>query len=110
MQPTAAEVPATTRFAEQGTAYITGNEELKGWDAIYTQMTVADPGSTIYITMNGTTVVPKDILTLAADKQLTLVLDMGNGISWTIDGSSIDTSVVADTDFGVELGLSLIHI
>ena len=53
------------------------NEELKGWDAIYTQMTVADPGSTIYITMNGTTVVPKDILTLAADKQLTLVLDMG---------------------------------
>ena len=42
-------------------------------------MTVADPGSTIYITMNGTTVVPKDILTLAADKQLTLVLDMGNG-------------------------------
>ena len=101
------EVPATTRFAaEQGTAYITGNEELKGWDAIYTQMTVADPGSTIYITMNGTTVVPKDILTLAADKQLTLVLDMGNGISWTIDGSSIDTSVVADTDFGVELGTS----
>lgn len=69
-------------------------------------MTVADPGSTIYITMNGTTVVPKDILTLAADKQLTLVLDMGNGISWTIDGSSIDTSVVADTDFGVELGTS----
>ena len=67
-------------------------------------MTVADPGSTIYITMNGTTVVPKDILTLAADKQLTLVLDMGNGISWTIDGSKIDTSVVADTDFGVELG------
>ena len=106
VQPTAAEVPATTRFAEQGTAYITGNEELKGWDAIYTQMTVADPGSTIYITMNGTTVVPKDILTLAADKQLTLVLDMGNGISWTIDGSSIDTGVVADTDFGVELGTS----
>ena len=106
VQPTAAEVPATTRFAEQGTAYITGNEELKGWDAIYTQMTVADPGSTIYITMNGTTVVPKDILTLAADKQLTLVLDMGNGISWMIDGSSIDTSVVADTDFGVELGTS----
>ena len=31
---------------------------------------------------------------------------MGNGISWTIDGSSIDTSVVADTDFGVELGTS----
>lgn len=106
VQPTAAEVPAATRFAEQGTAYITGNEELKGWDAIYTQMTVADPGSTIYITMNGTTVVPKDILTLAADKQLTLVLDMGNGISWTIDGSSIDTSVVSDTDFGVELGTS----
>lgn len=106
VQPTVAEVPAATRFAEQGTAYITGNEELKGWDAIYTQMTVADPGSTIYITMNGTTVVPKDILTLAADKQLTLVLDMGNGISWTIDGSSIDTSVVSDTDFGVELGTS----
>lgn len=106
VQPTAAEVPAATRFAEQGTAYITGNEELKGWDAIYTQMTVADPGSTIYITMNGTTVVPKDILTLAADKQLTLVLDMGNGISWMIDGSSIDTSVVSDTDFGVELGTS----
>ena len=42
----------------------------------------------------------------AADKQLTLVLDMGNGISWTIDGSSIDTSVVADTEFGVELGTS----
>ena len=31
---------------------------------------------------------------------------MGNVISGTIDGSSIDTSVVADTDFGVELGTS----
>lgn len=34
--------------------------------------------------MNGTTVVPKDVIDSIKGKDTTLVLDMGNGLSWKI--------------------------
>ena len=54
--------------------------------------------------MNGTTVVPQKILELAYNKSLTLVLDMGSNISWTIKGKDIIVDNLGDIDFGVTMG------
>lgn len=93
-----------TAYAEQGTAYIADHSEQQGWDMIYEWMQTADDGSTIFITMNGTTLVPQRILELAYNKSLTLALDMGNDISWTIKGKDIIVDNLGDIDFGVTMG------
>lgn len=91
-------------FAEQGTAYISGDANVSGWDKIYTRMQAAADGDTICVTMNGTTIVPAKILELAHDKTLTLVLNMGNGIVWTIRGTDIIVDGLGDVDFAVTMG------
>ena len=91
-------------FEQQGSAYIAGNPELSGWDSIYAQMLAAADGSVIAINMNGTTVVPGAILALARQKNLTLSLGMGNGISWTVPGRDITGDMQTNIDFGVVMG------
>lgn len=93
-----------TLFAEQGTAYIADDSGEQGWDKIYNWMQSAADGGTIFINMNGTTIVPQKILELAYTKNHTLVLDMGNAITWTIRGKDIVTEGLGDIDFGVALG------
>ena len=53
--------------------------------------------------MNGTTVVPKDVIDSIKGKDTTLVLDMENGLSWKIYGKDI-TDAAGDIDFGVTVG------
>ena len=49
-------------------------------------------------------------------QDVTIVFDMGNGITWSVNGNSITTDKVSDIDFSVKVGeeagnnLSLIHI
>ena len=54
--------------------------------------------------MNGTTTVPGDILSQISGKDITLVLDMGNGITWSINGKSFTKKATGDIDFGVTYG------
>ncbi len=92
---------STTVSEKTGIPYITGNQTISGWDAIYRYMQESASGETIYITMNGATVVPSKILALAQQKTLILVLDMGDGISWTLKGTDIVSDNLKDIDFGV---------
>lgn len=101
-----AEQQENSIFAEQGTAYISDDSNVSGWDKIYARMLAAADGDTIFLTMNGTTIVPAKILELAHDKNLTLVLNMGNGIEWTIRGNDIIVDGLTDIDFAVTLGTS----
>ena len=55
------------------------------------------------VAMNGTTVVPKDVIDSIKGKDTTLVLDMGNGLSWKIFGKDI-TDAAGDIDFDVTVG------
>lgn len=67
-------------------------------------MQSAGEGDTIVICMNGTTVVPAKILSLAKEKNLTLILDMGNEIRWRVAGADIMSEGLTDVDFGVTVG------
>lgn len=67
------------------------------------QLEEAKAGDTVTVAMNGTTVVPKDVIDSIKGKDTTLVLDMGNGLSWKIYGKDI-TDAAGDIDFDVTVG------
>ena len=83
--------------------YIKDDSGKEGWDVIKPQLEEAKAGDTVTVAMNGTTVVPKDVIDSIKGKDAALVLDMGNGLSWKIYGKDI-TDAAGDIDFGVTVG------
>ena len=83
--------------------YIKDDSGKEGWDVIGSQLDEAKSGETVTVAMNGTTVVPKNIFDSIKGEDVTLVLEMGNGISWKINGQDI-TEPSGDIDFGVTVG------
>ena len=83
--------------------YIKDDSGKEGWDVIGSQLEEAKSGDTVTVVMNGTTVVPKDVIDSIKGKDTTLVLDMGNGLSWKIYGKDI-TDAAGDIDFDVTVG------
>ena len=98
--------PDTGNGKDNGTSikpYIKDDSGKKGWDVIKPQLEDTKAGDTVTVAMNGTTVVPKDVIDSIKGKDTTLVLDMGNGLSWKIFGKDI-TGAAGDIDFGVTVG------
>ena len=98
--------PDTDNGKDNGTSikpYIKDDSGKEGWDVIKPQLEDAKAGDTVTVAMNGTTVVPKDVIDSIKGKDTTLVLDMGNGLSWKIYGKDI-TDAAGDIDFGVTIG------
>ena len=98
--------PDTDKGKEKGDSikpYIKDDSGKKGWDVIKPQLEEAKSGDTVTVAMNGTTVVPKDVIDSIKGKDTTLVLDMGNGLSWKIYGKDI-TDAAGDIDFDVTVG------
>ena len=98
--------PDTDNGKDNGTSikpYIKDDSGKKGWDVIKPQLEDTKAGDTVTVAMNGTTVVPKDVIDSIKGKDTTLVLDMGNGLSWKIFGKDI-TGAAGDIDFGVTVG------
>ena len=79
--------------------------ESDGWESIADEITAADDGDSITIDMNGETEVPADIFEDVAGKDVDLVFDMGDGLSWSVNGQDIPTNAdLSDLDLGVDLG------
>ena len=98
--------PDTDNGKEKGDSikpYIKDDSGKEGWDVIKPQLEKAKSGDTVTVAMNGTTVVPKDVIDSIKGKDTTLVLDMGNGLSWKIYGKDI-TDAAGDIDFDVTVG------
>ena len=98
--------PDTDNGKEKGDSikpYIKDDSGKEGWDVIKPQLEEAKSGGTVTVAMNGTTVVPKDVIDSIKGKDTTLVLDMGNGLSWKINGKEI-TDAAGDIDFDVTVG------
>lgn len=93
-----AEIPDT------GKPFIKDETGKEGWDVIKTETSDAKDGGVVKVDMNGATVVPGDVLDTIAGKDVTIVFDMGNGITWSVNGKSITTDKVSDIDFSVKVG------
>ena len=70
-----------------------------GWDAVVDEIEDAKDGDSVKINMNGTTLLKSNALSAVAGKNVDLVLDMGNGLTWTVKGDTITNT--ADIDLGV---------
>ena len=82
-----------------------------GWEDIVDELADAEDGDTITIDMNGETEVPGDIWEAIAGKDVTVILDMGGNVSWTVDGNDVPTAThFADMDFGVDRNTSGISV
>lgn len=74
-----------------------------GWDAIGETLDEAESGDTVAVDMNKSTKVPAAIFEGIQGRDITVILDMGDGITWTVNGKSV-TDVSGDIDFGVIFG------
>ena len=73
------------------------------WTSVARKLANAQPGDTVTVKMNGETEVPGDVWETIAGRDVTVVLDMGGDVSWTVDGNDVPTAThFADMDFGVD--------
>ena len=88
-----------------------------GWDEIKADITeqVKNATSTsekitITIDMNTTSKIDGGVIDAIKGKNVDVVLDMGNGIAWTINGKSVTSDNVADIDLGVDKNTNAIPV
>lgn len=76
----------------------------EGWEVITAEAKAAAEGENLVVDMNGTSVVPADVFEEIQGKDITIEFDLGNGITWKVNGLSVQEGKVGDIDFGVKLG------
>lgn len=83
---------------------IEGDTSKSGWDSIKSSIRSAPKKGSVSVLMDGASMVPRSILESLEDKDVTLNLDMGNGVVWSIKGTNVDDAktinlkVTLDTD------------
>lgn len=83
----------------------------KGWEDIQQELENAKDGETITIDMNGETEVPGEVWETIAGRDVTVILDMGEDVSWTVDGNDVPAGAsFGDMDFGVNLNTTGINV
>ena len=84
--------------------FIKGEDGKEGWQVIESWTDEAKEGDTVHVDMNGSTTVPGEIFDSIRGRDVTVTFDMGNGISWTVNGLDITAQKGETIDFGVYLG------
>ena len=75
------------------------------WDDVADDVASARLGSTVRVDMDGKTVLPAEMLEALAGRDVTLALDMGDGVLWEIRGADVPAGEgYGDVDLGVVLG------
>ena len=95
-------IPAAGHRFSGGTCTVCGAPK-PNWTSVARKLANAQPGDTVTVKMNGETEVPGDVWETIAGRDVTVVLDMGGDVSWTVDGNDVPTAThFADMDFGVD--------
>lgn len=79
-------------------------QDVNGWDAIAGKVKKTKDENTVVVDMNGATVVQGDILNSIKDRDVTVLFDMGNDVTWSVNGREITSDNVGDIDFSVTVG------
>ncbi len=86
--------------------YIENEEGKMDWEAILDEVedvVESDTKEIVTVDMNGTTVVPGDVLENIKGKDVTVEFDLGDGIVWTVNGKEITATDIEDIDFAVTI-------
>lgn len=85
--------------------YIPPRPSGPDWGDVADNIADAEPGSTVKVDMDGKTVLPGEVLDELAGLDVTLALDMGDGLIWEIYGGDVPADAeYDDVDLGVALG------
>ena len=102
--------PATNTEDNIEEPFIKGENGKEGWDVIRDEVDQVKDGDTVTVDMNGAAVVPSDVLSEIKGKDVTIVFDMGNGITWSVNGQSITGDAIGDIDFSVKTDTNFIPV
>lgn len=102
--------PATNTEDNIEEPFIKGENGKEGWDVIRDEVNQVKDGDTVTVDMNGAAVVPSDVLSEIKGKDVTIVFDMGNGITWSVNGQSITGDAIGDIDFSVTTNTNSIPV
>ena len=109
--PTPSETSAAATLPPENAEipFIKDEDGKTGWEVINSRLADTDEGGRVIVEMNGSTDVHEETFALIKGKDITLVLDMGNGFSWEINGNDVDSpknvnlSVTSDADIPVKV-------
>ena len=80
----------------------TGDSE--GWSGIQNEVADARPGETVTIDMGDETEVPAEVFEEVAGKDVTVEIDLGGGVSWSVNGQDVPEGVnLSDLDLSVSM-------
>jgi hypothetical protein len=82
--------------------------ENTSWDWLIEQLRNTPDGGSVEINLNGSTVVPKEVFAAIAGRNVEIVVSVGEGIRWRINGTSVSSDNVHDIDFGVALNTTVV--
>ena len=102
--------PVTDTGETTEAPFIRGENGKEGWDVIRDEVNRTQEGKTVIVDMNGSAVVPGDVLDDIKGKDVTIVFDMGGGITWSVNGKSITADRVGDIDFTVKADTNTIPV
>ena len=95
---------------DTGKPYIKDQNGKEGWDVIKNEVDKTKNVDIVTVEMNGSAVVPGDVLDEIKGKDVTVVFDMGGGITWSVNGQSITGDKTGDIDFSVKIGTNTIPV
>ncbi|MDD2970393.1 MAG: MBG domain-containing protein, partial [Lachnospiraceae bacterium] len=98
---------------EENQPYLAGDNGNAGWETIMSVIESDMQGAQtepemIMVNMNGASTIPAAVIASLRGKNTNLVLDLGDGITWTINGMDVSDEQLSDIDLGVTIGTSLI--
>lgn len=88
-------------YADESLPIEKGDSAVSGWITIEAKAAGTKDGGTISIIMNGAHTVPGEVLEAIKGRDVSITFDMGDGISWTVNGKSITADNIDDIDFAV---------
>ncbi len=83
--------------------YVANDDSKVGWGDIIQAINNASSGTEIPVVMNGTETLPASVLETLQGREVSLVLQMGDGITWTIRGEDITASTLKDINMALTM-------
>lgn len=106
--PSDPETPSAPNEPGNDEPFIKGESGKNGWEAIGDDIKSAGDSDVISVDMNKATVVPKSVFEKVRGKDVIVSFEMDNDFVWSVNGKSVADGDLADIDFSVKTGSSLI--
>ncbi len=106
--PTQEPTPLPTSAPDTMIPSIEDGSGRQGWEAVKEEAVSAFEGKWVNVKMNGASVVPGDVLDCVKGQNVTIAFDMGNGVTWFVNGRNVTAEHANDVDFSVQVGTSAV--